>query len=130
MVDYLSGSLDGDSSDAALAVVDAYHSSGHAFKDFLRQLPHSDRQYLDCRPGLTVTNVSRPIGLCLLPSGNVVVASSAEDAVRGYSPQGDQVFSAQAEFCRPSDVCALPDGRFAVRDDRSGIQARKSFNLP
>ena len=49
--------------------------------------------YLDARHALTIENVPGPIGICLLPSGNVVVGATSEDQVRVYDPEGNLLFN-------------------------------------
>ena len=106
--------------------------------------PDSDTSYIDARHALTISDVPRPIGICLLPSGNIVVGSSEVNQVRVYDPEGSHLFNVRVravesnhpqsttlqsidlfqpdrEFKSPTDMVSLPDGRFAVRDDL-GIQ--------
>ncbi len=92
------------------------------FRSLLKKFPHSSSTYLDARPSGEASGLDRPIGVCLLPSGNVVVSSSGDHSVRMFSPDLTPLSPVRpppgrAAFDRPSDLAALPDGRFAVRDD-------------
>jgi len=65
--------------------------------------------------------VDRPIGMCILSNGTVVVSSTFEDKVKMFqSSDGKfvkEVLSQIGKFDHPSDMVTLPDsGGFAVRD--------------
>jgi hypothetical protein len=100
---------------------DVMAATSHVIGPFLNKLPHSPEiQYLDARLDFAVEKVASPIGICVLPvSGNIVVGVTGEDAVKIYSPKGEflKAVVPSRDFRRPSDMVALPDGRFAVRDD-------------
>ncbi len=94
---------------------------GHLLRSLLHTYPHSDAKYLDARFQCEKANLARPMGLCLLADGNLVVSSTKDDQVTILSAadlsEVARVTSSPRPFRRPSDLCALPDGRFAVRDD-------------
>jgi len=94
---------------------------GHVLKDYVRTLPHTGCRYLEARRVFVVEGLDRPIGICALPSGSVAVSSSGgEGSVKLYDDAGQLRGHVEPgrPFSRPTDMVALPDGRFAVRDNR------------
>ena len=78
--------------------------------------------------GVRKADLHRPIGLCLLNNGNLVVASTFEDKVKIYLPSGELQSIVQIpgrRFKRPTDMTALANGQFAVRD-RTGVMVFSS----
>ena len=67
-----------------------------------------------CSPGSPKRRRWRPVG---------VVSSTGDHAVKMYNADGSflKLVNPSRQFFRPSDMVALPDGRFAVRD-ANGIQ--------
>jgi len=62
----------------------------------------------------------KPIGMCLLPNGNIAVASTFEGKVKIFTEEGkflSQVVSPEPPFDRPSDMVTLQSGQFVVRDN-------------
>ena len=65
--------------------------------------------------------LKNPIGLCLLNNGTLVVASTRGDKVKMFAANGKlaaTVALPNASFSRPSDMTALANGNFVVRDDK------------
>ena len=65
--------------------------------------------------------LKNPIGLCLLNNGTLVVASTRGDKVKMFAANGKlatTVTLPSASFSRPSDMTALANGNFVVRDDQ------------
>jgi len=81
-------------------------------------LPH-----IETKLELNLKGISRPIGMTVLVSGNLVVGDRAKDVVIMYDSNGKFVKEIRPgrPFKRPSDMVTLPDGRFAVRDN-NGLQ--------
>ena len=78
---------------------------------------------LSIREGVKEEDLHRPIGLCLLQDGSLVVASTFEDKVKLYSTSGQltrEITVPGRTFSSPSDMVALSTGHFVVRD-RKGI---------
>jgi len=70
--------------------------------------------------GAKPESLHKPIGMCLLQNGNIVVASTFEDKVKMFSPTGkflSLVTSPDSPFERPSDMVTLQSGQFVVRDN-------------
>lgn len=66
-------------------------------------------------------SLAGPIGLCLLATGTIVVASTFDDKVKMFDGEGRFVRAVEGggAFRRPSDMVALRVGGFVVRDDQS-----------
>ena len=65
--------------------------------------------------------LKNPIGLCLLNNGTLVVASTRGDKVKMFAANGKLaalVTLPNTSFSRPSDMTALANGNFVVRDDK------------
>ena len=65
--------------------------------------------------------LKNPIGLCVLNTGTLVVASTRGDKVKLFAGNGKLISSLtlpNAKFSRPSDMTALANGNFIVRDDK------------
>ena len=65
--------------------------------------------------------LKNPIGLCVLNSGTLVVASTRGDKVKLFAANGKLTSTLtlpNAKFSRPSDMTALANGNFIVRDDK------------
>jgi len=74
---------------------------------------------LSIEEGGKTDSLHKPIGMCLLHNGNIVVASTFEDKVKMFSPSGQfiDLISSTFPFTRPSDMVTLMTGQFVVRDD-------------
>ena len=75
---------------------------------------------LSINVGLRDDCVSKPIGMCLLQSGNIVIASTGEHMVKIFTPEGRfvrQVHPPKHPFVRPTDMVTLLSGQFVVRDN-------------
>jgi len=75
---------------------------------------------LSIEEGAKPESLHKPIGMCLLQNGNIVVASTFEDKVKMFSPTGkflSLVTSPESPFERPSDMVTLQSGQFVVRDN-------------
>jgi len=75
---------------------------------------------LSIEEGAKPESLHKPIGMCLLQNGNIVVASTFEDKVKMFSPTGkflSLVTSPDSPFERPSDMVTLQSGQFVVRDN-------------
>ena len=73
------------------------------------------------KEGLGEAELHRPIGLCLLQDGRLVVASTFDDKVKMFLPDGklDRLVKLpEGAFSHPSDMTTLSSGNFVVRDDR------------
>ena len=73
------------------------------------------------KEGLGEAELHRPIGLCLLRDGRLVVASTFDDKVKMFLPDGKLdrlVRLPEGTFSHPSDMATLSTGNFVVRDDR------------
>jgi len=71
------------------------------------------------KEGVQDADLHRPIGLCKLQDGSLVVASTFENKVKVFNPDGQFVKLASLPdrpFERPSDMAALANGDFVVRD--------------
>ena len=71
------------------------------------------------KEGVQDADLHRPIGLCKLQDGSLVVASTFENKVKVFNPDGQFVKLASLPdrpFERPSDMVALANGEFVVRD--------------
>lgn len=82
--------------------------------------PEPFRSVGSIREGVQEMDLHKPIGLCLLQSGALVVASSFEDKVKLYRPEGglDRTIALpNRKWRKPSDMVALAGGQFVVRDD-------------
>ena len=92
---------------------------------YAKQFPHGGpSRWFNVKKCLEIPNLKRPIGITILPHNkNIVVGVTGDDQVHIYDPNGNlvKILEPGREFRRPSDMCALSDGRFAVRDD-FGIQ--------
>jgi len=77
--------------------------------------------------GPKTENLTRPIGMCILKSGSLAVASTFEDKVKIFSNDGQflKEVSSPKNFHRPSDMVTLHCGNFAVRDN-TRVQVFKS----
>ena len=65
--------------------------------------------------------LKNPIGLCLLNNGTLVVASTRGDKVKMFAANGKlatTVTLPSTSFSRPSDMTALSNGNFVVRDNK------------
>jgi len=74
---------------------------------------------LSINVGLKDDCVWKAIGMCLLHNGNIVVASTGEQKVKIFTPEGKfvkQVCSPEKPFDRPTDMVTLQSGQFVVRD--------------
>jgi len=75
---------------------------------------------LSIEEGAKEDSLHKPIGMCLLQDGNIVVASTFEDKVKIFTPTGkfvSLVTSPKPTFDRPSDMVTLQSGQFVVRDN-------------
>ncbi len=98
-----------------------YLSSLRTFGSCLKTVSQTGIRYIEARlAGIfappAADSFSRPIGLCLLPCGKLVVSSSGDDSVRMVCSRSMEEVGRAAPgrpFRRPSDLLALPDGRFA-----------------
>jgi len=75
---------------------------------------------LSIEEGVKEESLHKPIGMCLLLDGNIAVASTFENKVKIYSPEGrfmTQVSCPEPPFDRPSDMVTLHSGQFVVRDN-------------
>ena len=74
---------------------------------------------LSIEEGAKEESLHKPIGMCLLQNGNIVVASTFEDKVKMFTPIGKfiSLVTAPQPFERPSDMVALQSGEFVVRDN-------------
>eukprot|EP00092_Neocalanus_flemingeri_P024192 GFUD01026239.1.p1 GENE.GFUD01026239.1~~GFUD01026239.1.p1 ORF type:complete len:658 (+),score=221.85 GFUD01026239.1:86-2059(+) len=80
----------------------------------------SGLRMLSIEEGTKPDSLHKPIGMCLLQNGNIVVASTFEDKVKMFSPTGKfltLVSSSESRFMRPSDMVTLQSGQFVVRDN-------------
>eukprot|EP00092_Neocalanus_flemingeri_P020008 GFUD01021668.1.p1 GENE.GFUD01021668.1~~GFUD01021668.1.p1 ORF type:complete len:656 (+),score=243.87 GFUD01021668.1:86-2053(+) len=80
----------------------------------------SGLRMLSIEEGTKPDSLHKPIGMCLLQNGNIVVASTFEDKVKMFSPTGKfltLVSPSESPFMRPSDMVTLQSGQFVVRDD-------------
>ena len=71
------------------------------------------------KEGVEERDLHRPIGLCKLKDGSLVVASTFENKVKIFNPDGHFVKLAtlpDRPFMRPSDMVSLSSGDFVVRD--------------
>ena len=71
------------------------------------------------KEGIQEADLHRPIGLCKLQDGSLIVASTFENKVKIFNPDGkfDKLASLPSRpFERPSDMVALANGDFVVRD--------------
>jgi len=75
---------------------------------------------LSIEEGVKQECLHKPIGMCLLPNGNIAVASTFEGKVKIFTQEGkflSQVVSPEPPFDRPSDMVTLQSGQFVVRDN-------------
>ena len=87
---------------------------------------------LGIREGVKDEDLHRPIGLCLLQDGSLVVASTFEDKVKLYSGSGQltrELSVPGRTFSRPSDMVTLSTGHFVVRDAKGITLFTSSGNL-
>lgn len=92
--------------------------------DYLQKFPHGgDIRFINTKLVFQIKNLDSPIGIALLPSTQIVIGVTKRNEVHIYSQQGKlvRIVEPGRPFRRPSDMVALPGGRFAVRDDH-GIQ--------
>jgi len=71
--------------------------------------------------GVGAADLHRPIGLCVLATGHLVVASTFENKVKMFGEDGrlvKVVVLPERPFHKPSDMVALQQGGFVVRDDQ------------
>lgn len=71
--------------------------------------------------GVGAADLHRPIGLCVLATGRLVVASTFEHKVKMFGEDGRLVKVVALPgrpFRKPSDMVALQEGGFVVRDDQ------------
>ena len=90
----------------------------------MKKLPHGSVQYVDAKLEFQIKGLDRPIGIIVLPgSKKIVISEQGSSSVRMYDKNGklEKTLVPEISFKKPSDMAALPDGRFAVRDD-NGIQ--------
>jgi len=77
------------------------------------------RRVLSINVGVKEDTLSKPIGMCLLQNGNIVVASTGDCKVKIFTPDGkflSEVSSPKPPFDRPTDMVTLHSGQFVVRD--------------
>jgi len=80
----------------------------------------SGLRVLSIEEGAKPESLHKPIGMCLLQNGNIVVASTFEDKVKMFSATGkflSLVTSPESSFEHPSDMVTLHTGQFVVRDN-------------
>jgi len=79
----------------------------------------SGLRMLSIEEGAREESLHKPIGMCLLQNGNIVVASTFEDKVKMFTPTGKfiSLVTAPQPFERPSDMVTLQSGQFVVRDN-------------
>ena len=95
-------------------------SGGHLLvTNLAKQKPFS--KVFSIKDGDGEGELKNPIGLCVLNNGTLVVASTRGDKVKMFAANGKLVTTLtlpNASFSRPSDMAALANGNFVVRDDK------------
>ena len=93
--------------------------------DYVKSFPHGMGQFLDTTKAYEINKLQRPIGITLNKKiDKIIISEQGNDTVKMYTKEGKVFKTVNPDgkgFKKPSDMVALNDGRFAVRDD-NGIQ--------
>ena len=87
-------------------------------------MPHGDNKYIETSFVFEIKNIDRPIGIIVLDkTKTIVISEQGKDQVKLYKIDGSPLKTVQPgqPFRKPTDMAALKDGKFAVRD-ANGIQ--------
>ena len=92
--------------------------------DYVKLMPHGDNKYIDTSFVFEIKNIDQPIGIIVLDkTKTIVISEQGKDQVKLYKIDGSPLKTVQPgqPFKKPTDMVALKDGKFAVRD-ANGIQ--------
>ena len=92
--------------------------------DYVKLMPHGDNKYIETSFVFEIKNIDRPIGIIVLDkTKTIVISEQGKNQVKLYKVDGSPLKIVQPgqPFRKPTDMVALKDGNFAVRD-ANGIQ--------
>jgi len=92
--------------------------------EYVKLMPHGDSKYIETTFVFEIKNIDRPIGIIVLDkTKTIVISEQGKNQVKLYKIDGSPLKIVQPgqPFRKPTDMVALKDGKFAVRD-ANGIQ--------